>query len=156
MEFDTEDPSLVQYCKSTHDSNLLNVTFISELVLPHLAPSWILSLAENLASFSLQDGARIGTIIIGPASQPATYFEFCAVSPPQCEHLNTFSCAVSPPWFWVLCGVMCGVPPPFWIVCSVKTYSYVRCPPHINPRIISCVPTPVLIFDMIPSSGMSI
>ena len=26
-------------------------------ILPHSAPSWILSLAENLASFSLQDGA---------------------------------------------------------------------------------------------------
>ena len=85
--------------------------------LPHSAPSWILSSAENLASFSLQDGARIGigTIIIEQASQPASHpdsqqptlilcgvpppyvFEFCAVSPPQFEHLNTFSCVVSPP-----------------------------------------------------------
>ena len=41
-------------------------------ILPHSAPSWILSLAENLASFSLQDEARIGTIIIEPPSQPAS------------------------------------------------------------------------------------
>ena len=43
------------------------------VILPHSAPSWILSLAENLASFSLQDGARIGTMItLEPASRPAS------------------------------------------------------------------------------------
>ena len=79
------------------------ITFVNNLTcLPHLAPSWILSLAENLASLSLQDGARIGTIIIEPASQqptlilcgvPPSVFEFCAVSPPQCDYLNTFFCS---------------------------------------------------------------
>ena len=79
-------------------------------MLPHSAPSWILSSAENLASFSLQDGARIGTIIIGPASQPATqppsqpashpatYFDLCGVPPPN------YWCVVSPPKYsCVLC-----------------------------------------------------
>ena len=102
-------------------------------VLPLLAPSWILSLAENLASFSLQDGARIGTIIIGPPSQPASQpasnllwflcgvppsiFEFSASAPPHCEHLRTFSCAVSPLILW----------------CYVRRpHRFVRCPPLLS------------------------
>ena len=39
-------------------------------LLPHSAPSWILSYAENLASLSLQDRASIGTVITERASKP--------------------------------------------------------------------------------------
>ena len=34
-----------------------NIIFVRTEILPHSAPSWILRYAENLASFSLQDGA---------------------------------------------------------------------------------------------------
>ena len=46
------------------DTYLFGHKIILNPKLPHSAPSWILSLAENLGSFSLQDGARIGTLII--------------------------------------------------------------------------------------------
>ena len=130
------------------------------LILAHSAPSWILSSAENLASFSLQDGARIGTIIIGPASQPASQppsnlLWFCAVSPPlslnslhrphPSVNIWTHFLVRCPPLILssMWCYVRCPHPskniwtqflvqclPWFWIVCCVPTYSYVRCPPH--------------------------
>ena len=101
-------------------------------ILPHSAPSWILSLAENLASSNLQDGARTGTIITQWPSQPATYFDLCyclcAVSPPtlylstiyvRCPHLDL--CGVPTPVWTSEYNFMCGVPPWFWKVCGFPT-----------------------------------
>ena len=87
---------------------------VETLLLPHSAPSWILSLAENLASSILQDGAtewyysldgnhklwrrRLPKFVkntLPPYQQLG--LKFCAVSPPKYEHVIKFSCVVSPP-----------------------------------------------------------
>ena len=104
----------------------------------------------QLARWS-QDWHYNQSLLSHPASQqstmflcgtPLSVFKFCAVSPPQYKYLNTFSCAVPP---LILSSVWCYVRCPSLILNSVQC-----------PRIISCVPTPVLKFDMIPSSGISI
>ena len=43
------------------------------IVLPHSAPSWILSYAENLASFSLQDGATKWHDYVPATTHPPTH-----------------------------------------------------------------------------------
>ena len=60
--------------KYISDQLLYNIYFwsISRTDIATLGPSWNFSLTENLASISLQDGPRSGTIITQPASQPAS------------------------------------------------------------------------------------
>ena len=93
----------------------LQLSWAGYVLLPHSAPSWILSLAENLASSILQDGAtewyysldgkhklrrrRLPKFVkntLPPYQQLC--LKFCAVSPPKYEHVINFSCAVSPPF----------------------------------------------------------
>ena len=44
-----------------------------DYLLPHSAPSWILSLAENLASSSLQDGATKCLYYVPEATHPPSH-----------------------------------------------------------------------------------
>ena len=51
---------------------MLNILYSESRILPHSAPSWILSKAENLASSSLQDGATKWYYFLSkPADRPA-------------------------------------------------------------------------------------
>ena len=79
-----------------------------KMLLPHLAPSWILSYAENLASFNLQDGATEWYYNHSWASQPPSQ---------PASRVPT-----------LILSMLCGVPTP--IVPPSK--KYVRCPPHPN------------------------
>mgnify|MGYP005691227809 CR=1 FL=1 len=117
------------------------------LLLPHSAPSWILSLAENLASSNLQDGATKwhycsdkppghppghppAALVRCPPLSFSSVLSFCAVSPPlslnsvRCPHpsLNIWPQfhVRCPPQFWVICGVMCSNIC-FLILCGVPT-----------------------------------
>ena len=79
------------------------------ILLPHSAPSWILSLAENLASSNLQDGATkwhyngkepSSHPATHPASQPSPayisihcIYDMCGVPPPP---LNRFRTGIAP------------------------------------------------------------
>ena len=119
----------------------MRIVFI--LFLPHSAPSWILSLAENLASSNLQDGAtkwhyypnsyhiacatdpphslrNRPTHHIACATNPShrisgyKHLWSCTVSPPYYEHVSTFMCGV-PTLLWTSEHIfMCGVPNLFW------------------------------------------
>ena len=82
--------------------------------------------SENLASFSLQDGATEWHYFLVWTTHPQLSFssQCCAVSPPliryvRCPHPNKV-CAVSPPQ-----SGMCGVPPFQYMFFSV------RCPPPL-------------------------
>ena len=77
-------------------------------------------------------------------SPPPSFFEFCAVSPPQCEHLNTFSCAVSPPL--ILSSMWCYVRCPHPSV-NIWTHFLVRCPPLILSSMWCYVRCPSLILN---------
>ena len=94
------------------------ITFVSSVIainfglLPHSALSWILSKAENLAIPSLQDGATkwiysaAGTT--HPPTQPphqleiwrlSSFFQCCAVSPPQLSPPSTKYVRCPPHWY---------------------------------------------------------
>ena len=82
---------------------------------------------------------------------PPSIFEFSASAPPHCEHMKTFSCAVSPLilWYYVRCPhrfvwcppllslnflrrplwtseniFLCGVPPDSVVLCAVSQPQY--------------------------------
>ena len=129
-------------------------------LLPHSAPSWILSYAENLARWS-HEVAII--MLVPPTHQP----------PPTRLNAHIFMCGV-PTLVWTsdqiasigiysgfhllllkhlfnsvinlassTCIFECGTPSwACFIMCGVHTCSYVWHPrPNIIPRIMSCVPT---------------
>ena len=56
MDFFREPNSGKKYVLTIYLENYLNQG-LQMSILPHSAPSWILSLVENLARFNLQDGA---------------------------------------------------------------------------------------------------
>ena len=91
------------------------------MILPHKAPSWILSKSENLASPSLQDGASKWVYIL---IETIRSYEFCAESRPQYEHMIEFLCAESHPIVPLFCAMLWGVPtsivPPINNVCAVS------------------------------------
>ena len=137
--------------------------------MPHSAPSWILSLAENLASSSLQDGATewhyslawtpphpIHRLRNRPTPHPPTAKLFLSmlysvptstkyVSPPS-EYMIFLEPNCFPPQ-----KSMCGVPPPsicfLSMLCSVPTQlfhssrRYVQCPP-LQVHLFLCRPPP--------------
>ena len=68
------------YLAAVADCDTIQVAAVLTNVLPHSAPSWILSLAENLASSILQDGAMEWHNYVPATTNPPT-------QPPT--HLNT-------------------------------------------------------------------
>ena len=78
--------------------------------MPHSAPSWILSQAENLASSSLQDGATEWCYSLAWTihSPQLSFF----VNVVRCPHPNKV-CAVYPPLSKCFLSKLCGVPTPF-------------------------------------------
>ena len=78
--------------------------------MPHLAPSWIHSKAENLASSSLQDGATKGYYFLKlPPTHPTiwSFFEYLS-------KYHKMECAVYPPWLLRYLITLCGVPNLVW------------------------------------------
>ena len=60
---------------------------IISIILPHSAPSWILSLAENLASSSLQDGATKWLYYLtGPPHPHPDHTSFFLSNSVRCPH----------------------------------------------------------------------
>ena len=63
---------------STYNSNLiLTWGVLRYQILPHSAPSWILSKAENLASPKLQDGATKWVYFLKETTHPPDHMDFC-------------------------------------------------------------------------------
>ena len=140
------------------------ISFLPVIFLPHSAPSWILSLAENLASSSLQDGATKWLYYLTKPPHPhPDHTSFFLINSVRCPHpsMNIWTqvhvrcppLILSSMWCYVRCPhpsiniwthFLVRCPPWFWIVCSVP-----------NQFLCAVSPPPISILESYPVSNSS-